>query len=203
MALYTRNQFCELTSINHAYLTTYIKRGKIKVNEHDLIDDTIRENSLFIKKKIGTKYSPIIADDDDEETVKNPENDIYIKKNNDQYELNIIKTKIEIKKKNEEYEKIKLQNSKIRGEVVPSELIKPVFLQHNQSIMTAFKNASDEMLRLISKKKGLSLNETAELSGELTVVINTAIDKANKASVKAIDNIISEHSETKGVGEHG
>jgi len=201
MALYSRRQFCDLTNINQAYLTTYINRGKIKINNNDLIDDTVRENSLFIKKKIGVKFSPIIKEDEDE---KEEEDNIqYVKKNNDQYDLNIIKTKIEIKKKNEEYEKIKLQNSKLKGEVVPTELIKPVFLQHNQSIITEYKNATDEIIRIFSKKRSLTVNEVAEIKTELVKTINNAINNAIIVSSKSIDSIISDHSDKRGIGEHG
>lgn len=43
-------------------------------------------------------------------------------------------------KRTKEIEKLQIEIQKKKGEVVPVELIKPVILQHNQSILTEFKN---------------------------------------------------------------
>ena len=86
---------------------------------------------------------------------------------------------------------------------MPVELIKPVILQHNQSILTEFKNAGDEILRIMSKKYSFSVEDLAFFKGELVKTINNSMSKAIYATTKSIDSIIQSHIEKKGVGEHG
>ena len=86
---------------------------------------------------------------------------------------------------------------------MPSELIKPVFLQHNQSILTEYKNATDEIIRIFSKKRSLTVDEVAEIKTDLVKTINNAINNAIIISSKSIDSIISDHSDKRGIGEHG
>lgn len=106
-------------------------------------------------------------------------------------------------KRTKEIEKLQIEIQKKKGEVVPVELIKPVILQHNQSILTEFKNAGDEILRIMSKKYSFSVEDLAFFKGELVKTINNSMSKAIYATTKSIDSIIQSHIEKKGVGEHG
>ena len=106
-------------------------------------------------------------------------------------------------KRTKEIEKLQIEIQKKKGEVVPVELIKPVILQHNQSILTEFKNAGDEILRIMSKKYSFSVDDLAFCKGEFVKTINNSMGKAIYATTKSIDSIIQSHIEKKGVGEHG
>ena len=106
-------------------------------------------------------------------------------------------------KRTKEIEKLQIEIQKKKGEVVPVELIKPVILQHNQSILTEFKNAGDEILRIMSKKYSFSVEDLAYCKGEFVKTINNSMSKAILATTKSIDSIIQSHIEKKGVGEHG
>lgn len=106
-------------------------------------------------------------------------------------------------KRTKEIEKLQIEIQKKKGEVVPVELIKPVILQHNQSILTEFKNAGDEILRIMSKKYSFSIEDLAFCKGEFVKTINNSMSKAIYATTKSIDSIIQNHIEKKGVGEHG
>ena len=106
-------------------------------------------------------------------------------------------------KRTKEIEKLQIEIQKKKGEVVPVELIKPVILQHNQSILTEFKNAGDEILRIMSKKYSFSVEDLAFCKGEFVKTINNSMGKAIYATTKSIDSIIQNHIEKKGVGEHG
>ena len=107
----------------------------------------------------------------------------------------------QIAKITKEAEKLDLMNAKTRGETIPSVLIQPLFLQHNQSIMTEFKNAGDDLLRRLCKKHGIAQTELAGMRGELATSINSAMKKATAVSVKAVAGIISQHIDRRGVGE--
>ena len=104
-------------------------------------------------------------------------------------------------KREKEVEKLQLDIQKKRGEVIPSELIPPVILQHNQSIITAIKNEFDEWLRNHAKKYDLGVNEIAEIRTQAVQWINNGMSKATSISQRAVENIVQEYAEKRGVGE--
>jgi hypothetical protein len=108
---------------------------------------------------------------------------------------------VEIKKKEREIALLKLREEKLNAIVIPTELVKVIFMQHSRSIATEFKNTIDGIITKIAKKKDLNLNEVAELRGELLSSINMAMDKSVVESKKSIGNIVKEFIEKKEVGE--
>lgn len=216
MSLLTKKQFAEHCQVGTNYLHAPIKRGNVIVNGAGLIDTENEFNRAFMEKRLSKNppaappansteafiadasksvkektaaLNKFLSDLDDSEI---PPLAVSVKKS--KYLSNI---KIE-----KEIEKLKFDIAKRKGEVVPSELMKPVFLQHNQSIVTEFKNVIDEVLRLFAKESSLSPNKTAEITGVLTSTINTAITKATHLTSKSILAIIKDHTERRGAGEH-
>jgi hypothetical protein len=213
MSLLTKKQFAAECGFDTKRLAVEIKRGKVVLKD-DLINTEHETNRSFLEKRLNKKEDkpqttpnqplnptqpppPQNLRDEDQD----PENLFSIigipTYSESERRLKFLDT---VKRK-QEIEKLKFELSKKRGEVVPSELMKPVFLQHNQSIVTEFKNAVDEVLRIFAKKHSLSVNEVAEITGQLTTNINTAITKATTTTSKSIVNIIKEHTDKKAVGE--
>lgn len=115
--------------------------------------------------------------------------------------LEVQKTMGQVAKINQEVVLLKIKEEKIKGVVVPSELIKPVFLQHNQSILTEIHNEANEFVRIFAKRHSLKANEVADIKSDLIDWVNIAIDKAIQLSSNQIDNIINTYQEERGVGE--
>lgn len=212
MARLTKKEFGELCGIAEKNVYTYIQRGNVLMGDDGYIDTSADKNVLFVQKRQSKKsvievataqpipmyaqksksYDEYSEDDgDDEDASGMPSLTTSERK----------KKYLETIKIAQEIELLKLREEKIRGDVVPADLMKPLFLQHNQSIVSEFKNTADEIVRIFAKRKKLNLNEIAEIKGELVSCINVSIGKATKASVKAVDNIIAEHSESRGRGE--
>jgi len=223
MALYDKKEFAELCKVNTRYLSVQISRGKVILDKHDKIDTENSVNKFYVEKIYGrmdlvpkkpfTAAKPakpiakVLSDEEDQEDDEDVEltmEDLLAdpnRKNLDYPELERIYKFLQGKKIEKDIEKNQLEIEKKKGIVVPSELIKPVFLQHNQFIVTEFKNAADEVIRIISKKKSLSVNEQAEIRGELVKTINESINKATLASIKNVTNLITDFSDKRGVGE--
>ena len=213
MARLNKKEFGELCGIGVNNVTTYSLRGKIVIGKDGFIDTTNETNQLFIEKRKSKKDSPTepaskqsvkaraktyeeiegedISEDSDEDSMGIPSLTTSERK----------KKHLETIKIAKEIDLLNLREEKLKGIVVPSELIKPLFLQHNQSIVSEFKNTADEIIRAIGKRKSLNANEMAEIKGELVKIINVSIGKATKASVKSVDIIINDFSDTRGKGE--
>lgn len=207
MSLLTKKQFSVEYGIATNKLSVYISRNKV-ILKNDLIDTTNEINRAFIEKNCAAKTVIEVA----KPTSQNVKTE---KPKPESFEFNlsdgvptltestrVLKYKDTIKR-DKEIEKLQIEIEQKKGIVIPSELVKPVFLQHNQFVTTEFKNAADELLRRYSKKHSLNSNEIAEMKGELVEVINVAIKKATQSSIKNVSNIIKDFSVKKGVGEHG
>lgn len=198
MALLTKKEIAELCGLETKNLSVYIMRGKVIVGKNDLIDTNVDKNKSFIEKRKG-KISDVKIQTTtviESKVSEQSEGQSYTESERQLKYLDTIKRQKEI-------EKLDIEIQKKKGEVVPSELIKPVFLQHNQSIITEFKNATDEIIRIFSKKRSLTVEEVAEIKGETTETINNAINKATFSTIKSVESIVSEHQDKKNVGEHG
>lgn len=214
---YAKNCFIETKA-----LSVYIQRNQVVVREDGLVDLDNEFNKRFLEKRIlknnsEPKQEVKIKTSPKKETIKQeektipelqteslPKNIPIITTPSQSYtESERVLKYLDTLKRTKEIEKLEIDINKKLGVVVPSELIKPIWLQHNQFILTELKNAVEDILRIIIKKKDLSVNESAEIRGSLIASINQSMDKASNSSIKNLNNIISEFSEKKNVGEHG
>lgn len=203
MPIVDKKEFSKLCGKPVNKLWTYIDRGKIILLGDGKLDTNDPRNKAFLEKWAARTdtNTPIQTPTILESKIQQPapeqsEGQSYTESERQLKYLDTIKRQKEI-------EKLEIEIQKKKGEVVPSELIKPVFLQHNQSIITEFKNATDEIIRIFSKKRSLTVEEVAEIKGETTETINNAINKATFSTVKAVESIVSEHQDKKNIGEHG
>jgi len=219
MALHSKKDFATLVNLETKNLATYIGRKKVIVGENGLIDDKDPINKAFIKTR-STKQSEkqIInhitkfgkatgadADEDDE-----PDNGGKIidlstpdaaKKSMDVLESIEKYQKFKAEKVERETYKLDIELAKRRGEIIPAELVKPIFLQHNQFIITTFKNAAEDIIRNIAKIHELSNADVAGLRGDLVKSINQAVKEAIDMSLGSVDDILNEFVVKKGVGQ--
>ena len=209
MPLYTKREFATICKLETKELSVYISRNKVVV-EKDFIDSDNDINKVFIEKR-GVCFLPPkenidkIEQNQAKKEVETENDEENINSNNVpslQKSTTLLKH-LDTVKRTKEIEKLQIEIQKKKGEVVPVELIKPVILQHNQSILTEFKNAGDEILRIMSKKYSFSVDDLAFCKGEFVKTINNSMGKAIYATTKSIDSIIQNHIEKKGVGEHG
>lgn len=196
----TLKDFAELCDMPVKNIYTYIHRGQVVLGKNDEVDPDLPQNKTFLlKRKSKQPKQPakekvkVLASDDDEND--DSEETMPLDKSTEllQYRK-ALKAGLEIAK-------LELDIQKKRGEVIPSELIPPVILQHNQSIITAMKNEFDEWLRNHAKKYDLGTNEIAEIRTQAVGWINNGMTKATAMSVRAVENIVRDYQEKRGVGE--
>lgn len=189
----TLQQLSDVTGITSGNLSNYRKRGKIVEDSEGLFNTENKFNKLFLDQKVLKKFNQSEGGDLDEALDGIP--DISVSTTRLKF--------LQANKTEKEIAKLELDIQKKQGEVIPYELIKPIFLQHNMSLLTAFKNAIEDVIRALSKENELSGEQIARVRGEVIEIINAALKNANDVSLKSIDIVISNYSDLKGVGEHG
>ncbi len=226
MALLTKKDVAEKCCKPTNWLSVYIKRGKLvelkKGANKGMIDTSDPTNASFLEmysvnveafsapkavNKRKTQAEPSNDDDFDDEPVSSGDDDgeqyvtvggrkILKKHVSDQLYKHFQAEKTE---KEAELNALKIQ--KLKGIVIPSAFISPLFLQHNQYIVQEQKNADDEMISMLSHRYDISAADVAYVRGEWVKRRNAAVQKATDMSVKGVENIVNEFSESRGRGE--
>ena len=205
MALLTKLEFCEKIKKPTNYLAVYVSRGKVIQNEKGLFDDKNPVNVAFLIKnaaKNSVKEDHIETVDTEEVTTipkqakKNTNEGSFNEAVLAEAQLDKKKKQLDIEKKQADIESVKLKNAITKGELIPFGLMSPLITQNNQSITTAFKNASEELITTIAKKHDLTKEDHATYKGKLVSVINDAIKAAHNQSIKGLNTLIENYQQT-------
>ena len=221
MAFLTRKEFCYKCGVSSSNLTNYIKRGKV-AKSGDYFDDSTEPNKSFIAGRIKLQAEKQAAEpapkrqkpipptppdlnngDAPESPPPNIESDetTSSKPYEDLASLTEEKMRVDIEriKSVEQLNQLKIQ--KQQGDLIPTELVKPLIAQLSMSLSSAFKQAGDNLIVEFTHKKKLGNAETAELRERLTFVINSAIKEAVSEAKRGTNRIASDFSATRSVGE--
>lgn len=207
MAIFSKKEFATACGIATNYLAVNIKRGKVILNDQGLIDTSNERNQAYYEKNkvVGVELPAIVQQKQPVSNKELLEDDatslIDLSKIPSYNTSEKVLKYLDTQKREKEVEKLTIEIQKKKGEVVPSELIKPVFLQHNQYILMEMKNADEEMLTMIEHKYDISSEDVAFIRSEWTKRRNTCITNAINASIKGISSIVNEFTEKKGVGQ--
>lgn len=206
MAQFSKSEFATKCGMKTNGLAVYIRRGAICVGSGGMIDDQNEKNRLFLSKRAGRmteqqaiKHVTSIEGHQPtrQETVPEDETDGI-----PPYSISERRLKfLDAEKRQAEISLLKIKEQKIVGSVVPSELLIPVMLQHNKSIMESFRNGATDIIRILAKKRNFTGEERAEFNSQLVKIINDAITRATTATSASITTIVTEYSESRAQGE--
>src|SRR5690242_673143 len=162
MALHTKTEFAALCGLLQKNLHTYIGRKKVIVGSNDLIDDTDQINRLFMDKQRAKRGI-------EGTTASAPGKQVPVKKSSKKEpsaaETEMKDTLTGLLKGNKELEMVERQNKiemqrieiqKKRGELVPTSAVKTVMTLHTESIKTSYIEASDNLILILSQRKGFN-----------------------------------------------
>jgi len=196
MALLSKKEFGELVGKPTKELSVYVSRRKIIVSEGELIDPLDPINKAFLQKFGGIKsakpdkVAPSAPEEQDDESPDSEGvNPLLVSDRRYKH--------FSAEQKKKSVELIEIDIARKRGELIPPDLIKPLFHQHNQSILVEFKNMMDEELRFIAKEYSLSVDHVALIKGRWVKGLNDAMDRSKKTTAKGIANIVEDYSEKK------
>lgn len=198
MAFHTKKDFSTLCGIRSGDLYNYMKRGKV-VFENNLVDDKNPLNRAFLDKYVAKNpvSSPKKA------VVKKAKED-RMQEYSDNSEVSLTnmlkeKTVLESLQKRNQITLQQIEIQKKRGELVPTHAVNSLFVQHSESIKTAYVEASDNLVVILSQKHNLNAVDIADIRSKFFGIVNKAVDTAIDASVRNMKAIVKEYSVKKGV----
>lgn len=220
MALHPKADFAKLCGLSTGNLTNYIKRGKV-ILSGDQIDDSVPENRDFVLKRKGMappepeKKLHMIKPDpgppeaqdigpEDEDSDDNGDDGLTDDDGSESsYALNKKKLKKQIEKLDVDTRLQELKEEKMRGELIPVDLVRNLFRAHTQSIVTSMKDGIEELLINFSVEARLKGDQLATLRGKMVGILNNGVDKSVIISQRNMRSIVDQVKVKKDVGEHG
>lgn len=196
MARFTQKEFAAECGVGTNYISSYTGQGYLKVDEEGFYDSEEPVNARFLAKRLAKP--PKKKDEDTPKQPINPKTGEEIPTYEDSERL--VKY-FDSLKREKEVEKLQIEIDKKKGEVIPSELIIPLFLQHNKSIITSFNNVCNAILTEYAKKKDFNPDELSDMRGRMIASINEGIRDAQGLTKTVVKSIIEEYADKRGVGE--
>jgi hypothetical protein len=213
MALHSKADFAKLCGLTTGNLTNYIKRNKVLMSG-DYIDDQLQINKDFLlsrQSKSAPKHEPPLpvlrsipdTGDQDEEDDDYQDDDGADQGEDSGYALNKKKLKKQIAKLEVDTRLQELKEEKMRGELIPVDLVVNVFRAHTQSIVTSMKDGIEDLLINFSVEARLKGDQLASLRGKMVGILNTGVEKSVVISNRNFNAIREQVKVKKDVGEHG
>ncbi|KKN59967.1 hypothetical protein LCGC14_0537170, partial [marine sediment metagenome] len=109
--------------------------------------------------------------------------------------------KAELAKKQVDTRIALIKEEKMRGEVLPTEMVKILFAQHSKNIIAEFENSLDKVLTILAKEVGMNNKAISKYRGIIKKEINIAVDSTIDKTKEDIVNMIEEFSEKRSRGE--
>lgn len=199
MALLSKKEFAAKANKSTRELAVYTHPSRRKVivdAESGMIDPMHPTNKAFLAKFGGVqepKVAKVVQAVSDVVTVADEDDDGLMSME----ESDKMKNHFSALRNQKAVELAELEISKKMGLVIPSEFIKPLFAQHNQSILTEFKNLMDDAIRVVSKECDLNVEQVASIKGKWISGLNEAMERAKLATKKGIESIVDNYIEAK------
>jgi hypothetical protein len=210
----SKGEFAKMLGKHPAYVDTYIKRNQIVTCANGKMIDITNEANVSFMRHIQRK-NEIKEQQVDQPSKKGYQKKTTTKKTTEKkvvvpqskpldysptdpsesnqgiYNIKIQKEQADLDKKLLDAERVRLVNAKMRGENVPTLMVKNLIAQLSKSFISNYKEAADRLLIEISHRKKLSVSEEAEMKGLLVKIINESHDRAINEADKQLETIIS------------
>lgn len=202
MSNFTKKEFADLCGMDTRKLAVYIGRGKIVVDKKGYIDDKNEINALFRAKNVVGKDEKRQekVEKEAENTAKSQKAKRSESESNELLEIERRRKLAELEKTNTDIRILKLKEEKMIGGSMPIDLVKLVVSNLSKSFINEFKNSTNDILRVLSKTKEFSQAEMAEISGQMSHIINHSMKHSLDNSKKEMNAIVKDFSEKRGVG---
>ena len=172
------NRNVDVDDSNPVHKLFMIKRTAVKDDDPVKIV-AVKTNPVKPKKKAVESRPGWVSKKDQKKVVIHPaaedENDTTNKEAMERWRAELAIKELDIEKKRQDIELTKLKIAKLRGEVIPTDLVNIIFKQHFKSVTTAFHQGADNFISTITKSLGISRGDGAGLRGELIYIINHAV----------------------------
>ena len=216
MAKILAKELSEICGITPKALATYKGRGKV-VAEYNTSDglnyyDTTNEfNAAFIEQKQvsngGVPHAisiPKVKSTPKKKPTPITQPETEPEENEGSGSISSLqkkKLKLETKKLAVDIELKNIEKQKKLGQMIPTDLIRVLFMQHNKNIITSFKEHMTKALNVKVRAIGGGKRDIIDIENTIELSINESIENTLEMTKSQLENIIEDSSEKLGVGQ--
>jgi hypothetical protein len=204
MALMSKKEFAGKCGMKTKQLAVYIKRGKVLVDDEEMIDDNNLQNVDFYKhhsskpkRTTEIKSEGVAKPKTKPVKASKKEQREQSEKTETLYDLEKEKKSLDIETNRKRNELLSMELAKKSGKLIPTSDVKALFAQHSKSITVSFGQFIEGFLSEIGKRSKLNANQIAEMRGRMIVMLNQSVDEAVDSTRKSLENLRSELSNAK------
>lgn len=201
MALYKLKEFAEVCGLKQNALSNAKARGKIIVNEDRMVDTGNPANAVFLelhRAKSGAASDdpgaalpvPKSAAADLETGQKAADAAPGGRQGGELFKLDREKKAIDIEKAKQDLELSRIKEQKIRGELIPTSLVRDAFTQLFGAFTVSFRQGSDNLITEWTQIAHLNRNQQADLRKRLVKIVNSSIDAGIDDAKNRLDAIV-------------
>lgn len=196
MPLYTKKKFAQLCGKSPAHVSTYISRGKIVVNGDHIDSDDPENFELMNKWRVQSGLEAIerTVPKSNETPAERTETTNDKPQKADRSEiaaLNREKARAEIEYKKEKAHETRLKNAKLRGELIPTNMVVDLFAMLGHQFQMQYEIGANELAMEMAHKMKVSAEIRGEIGEKLVEIINKSHQRAVNEAKMAVKNIIS------------
>lgn len=215
MAYLSKKEFCEHTGLikkdGKPYLNMlrqYVRRKKVVLcDDGEHIDTSFPTNRDFMdtqREKRGVKAPKAkVKNSTKPPTPKAPKTEVSAAAEAAEGVLTLEKQikQADLQKKEQEIEKLKLQNAKLQGQLIPTELVKSLIREFSEAMKISYLDAVESYTTIVAKQKKLTREEESKIKYHFTALINDTLKKQGVNAKKQLKNIVEDYQEVRGKGE--
>lgn len=205
MPFFSQTDFAKMIGKSNAFVSTYIKRGKI-IKSGDVIDTKVQQN-IDILMKYGVdvvSINGVVSNQPGKERNVKVEKPQPIQQNEKerrivapepppntggQYQLDLDKKEAELEFKLVQTRIKLIEEAKLRGELVPVDEVSKLISMLSRSIIISYKESMDKFLIELSHRTKLTAKHSAEMKGQMIKLMNEAHDNAIDQAIKDLKSI--------------
>jgi len=206
MPIFSRIEYANECGVSKAYISVNVKRHKVVLDENGMVNTANPFNADFLEKRknVVPKEIKVSTNKQKKKLPKKVvvhEDQAISEVDLARYNLERHAKELDIKIKEQKVVENDLKIAKLRGDVIPADLVNIVFAQHFRNVTTSFHNAADNFIAVIVAKLEGKKDEVAFIRGELIGVVNEAVKDSIAESKLSIKNIANEYADKRGKGE--
>lgn len=196
MAIYKKSEFAKMCGIGPSAITNAINRGQLK-DDNGRIDTSLPINYDYMMiARARNGLSDLVPDNPSSvlSKIKAAQSEPVEKKtasdSDGAYDLERKKKLADLEKKNVDIRIALLTEQRLKGESIPTQLVRELINQLSKSFLESYRDKSEQLVINISHKNKLSAERTAEMKGELIKAINKSHDDAITEAITGLKSIL-------------
>jgi len=208
MSFLSTKDFAKLVTVKSGTLRVHVSRGRVHKEKNGLIDTDHPTNKIYISEiSVNTLDDPAPKKTNYEDVkypskMEAPESKQNSVPSGTVDSLSLREKKAKTLKVEREAEYKSLQIQKMRGELMPIELVERTQTINIQSIFRSFESASENIASIYNERLGGDRATLAEMMTRMREELARSIKSAEDRSKEEIKGLMAEYAATRNRGEN-